>query len=201
MLSEIIFAKLMSNNMALNNWIYYNTKDNQARFILGEKGEKTLICMGINPSTATPSQLDSTLKIVRRFSKDLGYDSWIMLNIYSQRATNPNNLDTKINEFYHEENLKYIEQVLKDRNCDVWAAWGTLIGKRNYLVNCLVDIYYISKKHSVDWYTIGKKSKKGHPHHPLYLSKKLKLDEFNITNYLKTQKQYGTSKIASFLTT
>lgn len=140
LLSDVIFAKLKDNNMDnLNNWIYYNTKDNQARFILGEKGNKTLICFGINPSTATPSQLDNTLKTVKRFSQDLGYDSWIMLNVYPQRATNPNDLDVEMKRIYHEENLKYIEQILENRNCDVWAAWGTLIEKRSYLFTCLLD--------------------------------------------------------------
>ena len=80
-----------------NSWIYFNTLDNKARFVLGKKGKKTLLCIGTNPSTATPSKLDNTLKTVKRFSKDLEYDSWIMLNIYPQRATNPNNLDISRN--------------------------------------------------------------------------------------------------------
>lgn len=168
-----------------SNWIYSNTKNNKARFILGEKGKKTLICFGINPSTATPSKLDNTLSVVRRFSHDLGYDSWIMLNLYPQRSTNPNNLDKNINNKYHTENLKQIKQILKKDNCDIWAAWGTIIEKRNYLFDCLVDIYKISEIYSINWYMIGKKSKKGHPHHPLYLNRNLKLERFDIKKYLK----------------
>ena len=103
-----------------NSWIYFNTLDNKARFVLGKKGKKTFLCIGTNPSTATPSKLDNTLKTVKRFSKDLEYDSWIMLNIYPQRATNPNNLDQKINNNYHKENLKYIAKILKNKSIFRW---------------------------------------------------------------------------------
>ena len=159
----------------LDNWIYHKTEDNKARFVLGEKGDKTLICIGINPSTATPEQLDNTLKAVKRFSISLGYNSWIMLNIYPQRATNPNNMDEVINKTYHEENINHIEQIFNNENCDIWAAWGTLIEKRKYLKECLKDIHNISLKYHRNWYSIGKISKKGHPHHPLYLRKTLRL--------------------------
>lgn len=167
-----------------NNWIYHNSDDNKARFVLGEKWEKILICFGINPSTAKPWELDNTLKTVKRFSQNLWYDWRIMLNVYPERATNPNDLDFTINEIYHSENLNHIEEILKNKNCDIWAARGTLVEKRKYLVRCLKDIYNISKKYSINWYSIGNKSKKWHPHHPLYLSKTLILDQFNMDDYI-----------------
>lgn len=178
------------------NWIYSNTKDDKARFVLGEKGTETLICIGVNPSTATPQKLDRTLNIVKRFSSNLKkYDSWVMLNLYPQRSTNPNNLNRKFDTKYHKENLKQITKILKNSNCDIWAAWGTLIEKREYLPKCLVDIHKISKLGSIKWYTIGKKSKKGHPHHPLYLNKNLNLQPFNIENYLKNIHSYKNDNI------
>lgn len=167
-----------------NKWIYNNTRDNKARFVLGEKGSKPLICIGINPSTATPSKLDNTLTTVKRFSADHNFNSWIMLNIYPQRATDPNNLDKEVNIDYAKVNLQYVAKILKNKNCVIWAAWGTLIEKRGYLFNCLFDIYKIAQKKSVKWYTIGTPSKKGHPHHPLYLNKSLKLKRFDIEKYL-----------------
>ena len=48
------------------NCIYSNTSNNKARFLLGEKGSKSLICIGINPSTAEPNNLDNTLKLILR---------------------------------------------------------------------------------------------------------------------------------------
>lgn len=172
------------------NWIYTNTDDNKARFLLGEKGDRTLTCIGINPSTAEPDKLDNTLTTVKRFSYDLGYDSWLMLNVYPQRSTNPNKLDETINHYYHLENLKQIESILLSSGIfDIWAAWGTNIKKRKYLLSCLNDIVSLTSKYSVKWYSIGIKSKEeGHPHHPLYLSKNLKIELFNINEYLERQK-------------
>lgn len=43
------------------------------RYVLGEKFDhscnKALICIGINPSTAIPEQLDPTLKRVQKYAK------------------------------------------------------------------------------------------------------------------------------------
>lgn len=165
-------------------FIYENTVDNKARFLLGEKWEKILICIWVNPSTATPEKLDNTLKTVKRFSKDCWYDWWLMLNLYPQRATNPDDMDTTINKEYHDMNLQHIKNITQKYNCDVWAAWGTLIEKRKYLKRCLEEIYAVSNFNDTNWYTIWKKSKKWHPHHPLYLNKSLRLEVFDIQNYI-----------------
>lgn len=167
-------------------WIYKNTNDNKARFLLGEHGNRILICIGINPSTAEPDNLDNTLKRVKTISTNQDFDGWLMLNLYPQRATDPNNLHSNIKEGYHQENLRHIESIFKSNDCVVWAAWGTLIEKRPYLKKCLKDIMDISRKYSINWQTIGMRSKAGHPHHPLYLNQKLSLEPFDIEGYLET---------------
>jgi len=113
------------------NWIYKNNADNSCRFVLGTKGEKPLICFGINPSTAEPGKLDNTMKSVDRISRANGYDSWFMLNIYPQRATNPNDMCKERDLNIAQENLFHIERILKRGNVDIWAAWGTVINKRS----------------------------------------------------------------------
>lgn len=169
----------------MNNWIYSNTKDNRLRFVLGEKGERPLFCIGINPSTAEPNNLDNTLRNVKRTASDLGYDSWIMINIYPQRATNPNELDKHLNFVYHNQNMDNIEYVFLDYDkIDIWTAWGALITKRIFLIKCLKNIFELSNKFKTNWYSIGQKSKNGHPHHPLYLKKELPLDRFDIEDYI-----------------
>lgn len=164
-------------------WIYKRGPRNKERYVLGETGHKTLICMGINPSTAEPDKLDNTLIRVKSRALSLGYDSWIMFNIYPQRATNPNDLHLNLNRRIHKNNLIEIGEILKNGQYDIWAAWGTLINKRPYLKKCLKDIIHVIGP-EMRWITIGKKSKDGHPHHPLYLKKDLPVDIFNIENYI-----------------
>lgn len=166
-------------------WIYENDPDNKLRFILGKKGIKPLICFGINPSTATPDNTDRTIQSVERIAYANGFDSWIMLNVYPQRATNPNDLDKSLNVKFHSENLENIEKIFQEGNLSIWSAWGTLIEKRDYLKHNLYDIYLLSLRYKCNWITAGKESIKGHPHHPLYLRKDESFRPFNINHYLE----------------
>lgn len=178
-----------------DNWIYETNADNSARFVLGEKGSNPLVCIGVNPSTATPEKLDPTLQRVKAWSQRLGYDGWIMLNLYPQRATNPNDLHEKCDDDYAVMNNEKITNCLWNfRKITLWAAWGTLIEKREYLaillkhINNDFNIYIGNQKRN--WITIGKRSNAGHPHHPLYLRNNAEVAEFDIKEYLeKTMKK------------
>ena len=68
----------------------------------------------------------------------------------------------------------------------VWAAWGAIIEKRPYLPACLTDMVRIGNELGAVWYSAGPFSKKGHPHHPLYLRKDSTLDVFDVSRYLST---------------
>ena len=67
----------------------------------------------------------------------------------------------------------------------VWAAWGTIIEKRPYLPQCVKDMVAAGEEYGASWYCAGKVSKKGHPHHPLYLRKDEKLKPFDVAAYLE----------------
>ena len=164
-------------------WLYSNSTTDKERFILGESGENPLVCIGVNPSTAKPENLDNTLIQVKARALALGYDSWIMINLYPQRATDPDDIHKNLNHKIHRQNLKEIKKYLSG-SYDIWAAWGTLIEKRSYLIRCLKDIHEVLGS-DCRWFIIGKRSFKGHPHHPLYLKKKMKLDGFDILDYMK----------------
>ncbi|AWX43002.1 DUF1643 domain-containing protein [Metamycoplasma cloacale] len=171
----------------VQKWLFVPNFYTNYRYILATLGNKPLIVIGINPSTAIPNDLDNTLKSVERLSKSNGFDSFIMFNIYPQRATNPNDLDKNKSTKLHNENMKALEYILSNIKSDIniWAAWGTTIEKRTYLAQCLKDIVSIANKYSVNWKKIGNLSIKGHPHHPLYLNKNSPLEEFNIVEYMK----------------
>lgn len=167
----------------MTNWIYSNGTNNKERFILGEYGDNPLVCIGVNPSTAEPDKLDYTLRQVKERALSLGYDSWIMINLYPQRATDPDDMHKKLNHKLHRQNLKEIKKYLSG-SYDIWAAWGTLLEKRSYLIRCLKDIYEVLGP-DCRWFIIGKRSMQGHPHHPLYLKKMMKLEGFDILAYIK----------------
>ena len=57
-------------------WLYVPDHYADYRYILGTRGENPLICIGINPSTAQPGDLDNTLKSVERIALGNGYDSF-----------------------------------------------------------------------------------------------------------------------------
>ena len=73
----------------IQKWLYAPNFYSEYRYILGTRGKKPLICVGINPSTARPDALDNTLKSVERIALGNGFDSFLMFNVYAQRATRP----------------------------------------------------------------------------------------------------------------
>lgn len=166
-------------------WIYKKTDDNKARFVLGEPGENSLVCIGVNPSTATPDRLDNTLRTVKKLSVQHGFDGWIMLNLYPQRATNPNDMHEERNTSLHLENLRNAQDVFTFGHTTIWAAWGAIVEKRRYLPGCVQAIAELAARYNADWKTIGARSKAGHPHHPLYLNHSLPLEPFDIDGYLR----------------
>ena len=170
----------------INTWLYAPNFYSEYRYILGTRGKNPLICIGINPSTARPGDLDNTLKSVERIALGNGYDSFIMFNVYAQRATDPDAMERTCNLQLHRENLEAFRYVLSiSQNPAVWAAWGTIIEKRDYLPQCLRDMLAIGQELGASWYCAGAVSKKGHPHHPLYLRKDEKLKPFDIDAYLR----------------
>lgn len=67
----------------------------------------------------------------------------------------------------------------------LWAAWGTTIEKRSYLYDTIKDIKQIYLNRS--WKQRGSQSKKGHPHHPLYVKKEATFEDFNIEGYVRNK--------------
>lgn len=183
---DSLIAKVKSVSYDEKKWIYEQSEDRMSRFILGTRGERTLICCGVNPSFASPEDLDPTMKNVESFAKANGYDSYLMINLYPMRATNPKDMHKVKDDAIIRKNIDNIKKALSSGNCDIWAAWGTLIKTRSYLKDCLQQIVEVADTYNCEWYTIGKKSKDGHPHHPLYLSKQSKMEKFDVQEYLKS---------------
>lgn len=165
-----------------NKWIYRHDEEKHARYVLGEEGEKPLICIGVNPSTAKPNDLDRTLSRVKKYTdQSKKYNGWIMLNIYPLRKTKPDQLPQKINNSLHEKNIQEVKKIIKKYpNSDIICAWGATIEKRKYLKYCLIDILKEIESKNLKMITL---TKKGHPRHPLYCKAPFHLQSFDIKNY------------------
>ncbi len=178
-------ANTPSPDYDIEKWLYAPNFYSEYRYILGTRGKNPLICVGINPSTARPDALDNTLKSVERIALGNGFDSFIMFNVYAQRATSPDDMERNCNPALHRENLEAFRYVLSisDKPA-VWAAWGAIIEKRRYLPDCVRDMLQAGEEFGAQWYCAGAITKKGHPHHPLYLRKDEKLKPFDVQAYL-----------------
>lgn len=170
----------------VGRWLYIPNTYCEYRYLLGTRGKKPLICIGINPSTAAPDALDPTLQSVERIARCNGYDSFLMFNVYAQRATRPDDMELTGNPVLHTENCKAFAYALSlSKSPAVWAAWGNLIEKRTYLMNCLGDFAALGRSAGAAWYTAGPLLKSGHPHHPLYLRHDTVLLPFDIDGYIR----------------
>ena len=178
-------ANTPSQDYDIGKWLYAPNFYSDYRYILGTRGKNPLICIGINPSTARPDALDNTLKSVERIALGNGFDSFIMFNVYAQRATSPDDMEKVCNPLLHRENMEAFRYVLSISNKPaVWAAWGAIIEKRKYLPDCVRDMLMLGEEYSASWYCAGAITKKGHPHHPLYLRKDEKIRPFDVKAYL-----------------
>ena len=186
---EALALSGQSGGYDTDKWIYIPDFYTEYRYILGTRGKNPLICIGINPSTAEPDNLDNTLKSVQRIAGGNGFDSFIMFNVYAQRATRPDDMDKELNQELHRANMEAFRHILMNVGEGVkpavWAAWGTIIEKRPYLPGCVKEMVNIGEEYGARWLCAGKCSVKGHPHHPLYLRKDEVTRDFDVLTYLE----------------
>lgn len=166
--------------------IYENNEDNSMRFLLGNNGLRPLIAVGLNPSTADDKKPDMTISKIIGFASRNNFDSFLMLNLYPQRATLPDNLDFKMDLVKHQMNLSKILDKLKQYSeINLLAAWGEPINKRDYLTNCLIDLNDKLKEFKINWLQIGDLTKSGHPRHPSRAGYSFGLSSFDFTKYIE----------------
>lgn len=158
------------------------------RYVLGQKGKRNLLAICVNPSTATDKLPDATMKRLEGFARINGFDGFAMINLYPQRSTNPDYLDKDFDVVRHNRNLEEIGNVIEELQCNtILAAWGTTIARRQYLIECLKDIYKLLSSYPFEWVCIDL-TKYGHPRHPSragYGDFKL----FDIEHYISKIKQ------------
>lgn len=169
----------------MHNWVFSHNKGDTARYILGDIGVNNIICIGINPSTAIPNVLDNTLKKVRNIANQNGFDGWVMLNVYPQRDTHPENIHPKQKSELIQANQIAIRKLFKMGDFHkVWAAWGNDISTRIYLKDCLCGVVECIDD-SATWLHFGELTEEGNPRHPSRIGYKNQFLEFDIESYIK----------------
>lgn len=138
-----------------------------------DQEERAIAWIALNPSTADENKLDPTLTRIKNFSNKFGYNCFYMLNLFAFRSTDPKNMLNCIQPI-GKDNDYWINQICKKVD-KVICCWGN-IGKH---LNRSENIKSIIGKYNLYYLDI---SKQGQPKHPLYLSSKLQLKNFNKKN-------------------
>ncbi|GAA4492553.1 DUF1643 domain-containing protein [Microbacterium panaciterrae] len=166
-------------------WIYERNGDNTARFVLGTAGQNPLVCVGVNPSTAEPGDPDLTVAKVAGFAQRNGFDSWVMLNLYPQRSTDPHGMHAAFDPALKAENERRVAEFLSGRRLSLLAAWGKTIAVRPYLWQMLEGL--VSVAEGCTWTSIGDLLKSGHPRHPSRARYAWPLQDFDVESYLTSR--------------
>lgn len=163
------------------DWIYIGD-DEKYRYALGEPGTYNLVIIGLNPSTATPDKPDPTIKRVRKIVEESQYDGWIMINLCALRTPKPDELPNELDDEISRKNLEVLSELKKKYYFGaIYAAWGTNIEKRYYLLDELQKI--LDTMPDISWYTRGV-TKYGHPKHPLYVPYDQEMNWFAAQDYI-----------------
>lgn len=121
--------------------------------------------VGLNPSTATATEDDPTIRRCIQFAKSWGYGGLVMVNLFAFRATQPPDMLAATDPI-GPLNTEYLLQAQTETKLLV-AAWGAQthdIAQRqaSQVRSLLPSLHYLHL------------TQKGHPGHPLYLPPDLK---------------------------
>lgn len=146
--------------------VYEKDESKKLRFVLGNYGQNTLVCVGINPNTANAETSDNTMNDLIKFSRKQGYDGCIMINPYPLICNKPNDLPIQFNKTICELNMSYISAVFERCNGgDLLLSWGDYIAKNNDFKEQANQIINLAKEHNMRLIHINSLTKIGNPRH------------------------------------
>lgn len=128
------------------------------RSIDGQGGP--LLLIGLNPSTADATQNDPTIRRCMGFAHTWGHSELVVANLFSFRATRPQDLKAATAPIGPETDTLLLQQA--DRASRILVAWGMHGGwmQRDQAVLDLLSAFPL--------FCLGH-TKAGFPRHPLYL--------------------------------
>ena len=130
--------------------------------------KKTILFIGLNPSTADEKIDDPTIRRCINYAQNWGYGSLLMVNLFAYRATMPSELKNVKNPIGNDNDLHIIELSKKaDLAVAAWGNEGTLLNRDKEVKKILPNLMCL------------KINKSGQPSHPLYQKKDLKLIKYS----------------------
>lgn len=136
-------------------------------------GCKLIAWIMCNPSTADASEDDATLRRCISFTKALGYEGLLVVNLWSFRAKDPKELEGKHQRAKTRDTDKYIRKAVSaaDRIIAAWGASGPQADR------CVEVQELIGRRRKAPLSCLGK-TQTGEPKHPLYVKKATPLEPF-----------------------
>jgi hypothetical protein len=126
----------------------------------GAFGDPFVLWIGMNPSTADFNVDDPTIRKEMHFTRAMGFNSYVKVNVMDFRATDPKALLSV--EPRSDKNLPRIIS-LSEGASRIICTWGAL---PKSLQRYADDVVHALRDHKL--YCMGK-TKNGSPRHPLYL--------------------------------
>ena len=123
-------------------------------------GERLIMWIGLNPSTADENQLDPTLTRIAGFSQREGMDGFWMANLFGLRTPYPKEMMAADDPVGPGNDASLLDAASR---CErIVAAWG-VSGVYQDRADAVVELL---KDHKL--WCVGT-TKAGHPRHPLYV--------------------------------
>ena len=147
------------------------------RFEEGAPLSRMVAFIGLNPSTATPEKLDPTVSKCEHWAKTWGFDGFVMLNLFSYRATEPKEMmDYMCIPRENGFETGYRNGLAIMETCQeagfVVCCWGN--DGRHFGVGKITCELLVEQSIAPHALAINKT---GEPKHPLYHKKDVKLEE------------------------
>lgn len=135
------------------------------RFLKG-----TLLVIMLNPSTADATVNDATIRTLIRMVRIWGYESFIVLNLYAYRSTDPKVLKKVADPIgpLNDEYIKAYAEVFPD----VLVGWGNHAEPKR-----AAQVISLLRSLDANIYTVGQNAN-GSPKHPLYTAATTKLTPY-----------------------
>ena len=130
--------------------------------------KKTVLFIGLNPSTADEKIDDPTIRRCINYAQSWGYGSLLMVNLFAYRATTPTELKNVNNPIGNDNDLHIVELLKKvDLAVAAWGNEGSLLNRDKEVKKIIPNLMCL------------KINKSGQPAHPLYQKKDLKLIKYS----------------------